>query len=259
MCYVILSRIVNITQLFLKPFDQKKIYCNEAAKTEVTRIKKESLTKIKTKWDTSESIKIASLNIRSLKKHSEDLENDAYLNKSDIICISETWLNENLIGKFSNFPYQFFKNEGSEGVALLSKMKANDVQMINNRLFSMVIASYDKFVLINVYRFSKNRGYKEFTKQFLENIQKYMEQSIIICGDFNLDHISESNNVFTTTVKSLGFNYLVTKSTHILGGCIDNVYFRCKNENISVEFNKLHPLYFSDHDAVCFFVNTKES
>ena len=103
MCYVILSRIVNITQLFLKPFDQKKIYCNEAAKTEVTRIKKESLTKIKTKWDTSESIKIASLNIRSLKKHSEDLENDAYLNKSDIICISETWLNENLIGKFSNF------------------------------------------------------------------------------------------------------------------------------------------------------------
>ena len=59
--------------------------------------KKNSLTIITTKWDTAESIKLSSLNIRSLIKHSEDFENDCFLNKSDflikVISLSNiTWL-----------------------------------------------------------------------------------------------------------------------------------------------------------------------
>ena len=59
--------------------------------------KKNSITKITTKWDTAESIKLSSLNIRSLIKHSEDFENDCFLNKSDflikVISLSNiTWL-----------------------------------------------------------------------------------------------------------------------------------------------------------------------
>ena len=79
--YVILSRIVKISQLYLKPFDPKKIYCSEAAKEEANKIKMNSLAKLKYKWDDEDSIKVTSLNIRSLNKHSDDLENDFYVNK----------------------------------------------------------------------------------------------------------------------------------------------------------------------------------
>ena len=262
MAYVILSRIVNMTQLYLKQFDQKKIYCNEAAKTEAMRIKKNSLTKVLTKWDTSESTKISSLNVRSLNKHWEDLKNDCFLNKSDIIFISESRLNKDLEEKevkFPNFPHQFYLNKGSEGVALLSKRKPNDTLMFNNNLFSMIAVSYEKFALINVYRFAKNKLYQDFTDQLLNIIEKYMDQTLVICGDFNIDLISECNNVFTKKLKSLGFNYLVTRATHNLGGTIDHVYFKCRTPNITVELNKLHPLYYSDHCAISFFVNYKET
>ena len=37
-------------------------------------------------------MKISSLNCRSLKKHQEDIMSDAVLLKSDIICLQETWL-----------------------------------------------------------------------------------------------------------------------------------------------------------------------
>ena len=259
MCYVILSRIVNLTQLYLKPFDQKKIHCNEAAKTEAMRIKKNSLTKITTKWDTAESIKLSSLNIRSLIKHSEDLENDCFLNKSDIICITETWLTENLEGKFPNFPHQYYLNERSEGIALLSRKEPNQIEMFHNTLFSMIAALYDNFVLVNVYRYAKNRLHQDFTDQLLRNIEHYKDQSIVICGDFNLDLIDDCNNVFTKTLTSLGFHHLETGPTHILGGSIDHVYFKCRTENITVELNKLHPLYYSDHDAISFYVNYNKS
>jgi hypothetical protein len=65
MCYVILSRIVLLT------FDPNKIYCNESAKEEAENIKKRAINKKTTKWESHEpnTVKMSTLNIRSLKKH----------------------------------------------------------------------------------------------------------------------------------------------------------------------------------------------
>ena len=259
MAYVILSRIVSISQLYLKPFNQKKIYCNEAAKLEAEKIKKNSLNKIVTKWDIAGSVKITSLNIRSLLKHSEDLENDFYLNKSDIICITETWLTEDLLGKFSNFPNQYYVNRKSKGVALLSKIKPRDISKISNHLSSVIVVAFENFTLVNVYRFSENTNIKEFTEQFLKDISKYMTESVVICGDLNIDLIENCNNIFTKSLTDIGFQYLDTGPTHIHGGQIDHVYFKCENQNIFVIFNKLHSIYYSDHDSVTFIINIEES
>ena len=51
MAYVITSRVTSINQLYLKKFDQKKIYCNVAAKAEVFRLKKRALNLQVTEWE----------------------------------------------------------------------------------------------------------------------------------------------------------------------------------------------------------------
>ena len=259
MAYVILSRIVSASQLYLKPFQEKKIYCNEAAKAEAAKIRKKSLNKVKTKWDIEASIKVSSINVRSLVKHCDDLEKDFYLNKSDIICISETWLTEDIVERFSNFPHQYYLNKRSKGIALLSKNKPSNIEKFHNDLSSAIAASYDRFNLITVYRFAESGKVKEFTEKLLADVSNYMEQSVVICGDFNLDLINNENNVFTKTLRNVGFRHLMTSPTHILGGQIDHVYFRMKRDDISVELNKIYSVYYSDHDALTFFINSMES
>ena len=209
---------MSISQLYLKPFNQNKIYCDDNAEAEASKIKKKSLNKVKTKWDNEGSIKLSSVNVRSLLKHNEDLQKDFYINKSDIICISETWLTEDIVEKFQNFPHQYYLNKRSKGIALLSKKKPNIVEKFHNDLSSTIAASYDKFNLINVYRFAESGQVKEFKETLLSDVSRYMEQSVVICGDFNLDLINNENNMFTKTLTELGFHHLVTGPTHILGG-----------------------------------------
>ena len=119
MCYVILSRIVSLAQLFLFPFDETKIYCNEKAKEEAFKLKSRAINRQKTLWDSEQqnTIKISSLNVRSLNQHFEDLQNDHFLQKSGIICLTETWLTEDLenTGKY----HSYFINSGSKGIALV--------------------------------------------------------------------------------------------------------------------------------------------
>jgi hypothetical protein len=72
MCYVILSRITCLSQLYLLDFDPKKIYCNENAKKEAKSIKERALNKKITEWDLmkEDTIRVTTLNVRSLQKHS---------------------------------------------------------------------------------------------------------------------------------------------------------------------------------------------
>ena len=117
------------------------------------------------------------------------------------------------------------------------------------------MARFDKFNYITVYRFAKNQNITNFKDQLLKDISNYIDTNIVICGDFNLDLIDNPKNTFTKTLLNLGFKHLVTGPTHILGGQIDHVYFRSKENSISIDLNKLHEIYYSDHSAITFFIN----
>ena len=129
--------------------------------------------------------------------------------------------------------------------------------MFHNNLSSIIAARYDKFNIINVYRFAKSGQIQNFTDQFLRDISNYMNTNIMICGDLNLDLIDNTGNIFTKTLLNLGFQYLVTGPTHILGGQIDHVYFKLNKNCVSIDFNKLYEIYYSDHSAITFFINSK--
>ena len=97
-CYVMLSRICALWQLYiLNTFDEKKMYPLQTALIELDRLEEISLNRHSTEWEKESpgSLKISSLNCRSLKKHFDDIINDELIMKGDIICLQETWLEPN--------------------------------------------------------------------------------------------------------------------------------------------------------------------
>ena len=249
MCYVILSRIVSLSQLFLFPFDESKIYCNEKAKDEAFKLKTRAINKQMELWDTEQEnyIKISSLNVRSLNQHFEDLQNDQFLQKSDILCLTETWLSDYLenTGKY----YSYFINNGSKGVALFSVIQPVNVEKLSSNLASIIIASYESFDLILVYRFSENANVHEFTEEIVNILN--LSRTVIICGDFNINLAKFPHNKFSKSLFNLGFIQLVNNPTHILGGIIDHVYLYSTNMS-TCSLYKIYPVYYSDHDAISF-------
>ena len=212
-----------IQQLFLLPFDESKIYCNESAKLEAEKLKEKALNRCPSRWDKDEPnvSKISSLNIRSLHKHFKDFQNDAVLQKSDIICIYETWLVEDL--ELFNDYHKFYINSKSKGVALFSRMKPDNVETYEFTMASIIVASYELYDIISVYKFAEIHQIEEFTLNIVDKLN--LSKTVVICGDINLDLIKYPSNKFTNNLKNLGFIQLVNTSTHILGGIIDHVYF----------------------------------
>ena len=255
MCYVILSRITCLSQLYLLDFDPKKIYCNENAKREAKSINERALNRRKTEWDLTRenTIMLTTLNVRSLQKHYEDLISDDYIQKSDIICIQETWLNADPSEGLTEFEAHFL-NMKSKGIALFSKKRPDDIQKMSYEHSSIIMATYGSFDVISVYRFAENHSLNNFTDNIMKLVN--INHTVIILGDFNLDLNKNPTNMFTKTLQNFGFIQLVDHPTHILGGIIDHVYFYSPTD-ASCRINKIHPVYYSDHDAVTLFLEFK--
>jgi hypothetical protein len=116
MCYVILSRIVCLEQLYLQDFNPTKIYCNEEAKQEALSIKARALNKQFSRWHRRQKncFKLSSLNIRSLQKHFKDLKDDNFLQQCDILCVNETWLVDDPDENFDGFSSHFLNKRSKD-------------------------------------------------------------------------------------------------------------------------------------------------
>ena len=255
MCYVILSRITCLSQLYLVDFDPAKIYCNENAKREAQKIKQRALNKKITEWDLTKenTLKITTLNVRSFQKHHKDIVSDQYIMKSDIICLQETWLNVDPSESLTEFEAHFL-NLKSKGVALFSKRKLEKIEKKMYDNSSIILASYREFDIISVYRYSEHCILNGFTEKILQLVDR--KKTVVIVGDMNIDLNKNPNNLFTKTLKNSGFAQLVNQPTHILGGMIDHVYFYSPLQ-VTCRINKIHPVYYSDHDAITFIVEFK--
>ena len=96
MGYVMLSRAMELSQVsIVEGLNEKKIYPDPAALEEYKRMNKISLNNNPTNWNNIDltALRISSLNCRSLRSKIEDIRKDYDLFMSDMICLSETWLN----------------------------------------------------------------------------------------------------------------------------------------------------------------------
>jgi hypothetical protein len=252
MCYVILSRIVCLEQLHLVTFNPSKIYCNEEAKLEALSIKARALNKQFSRWHQKQKncFKLSSLNVRSLQKHFQDLKDDNFLQQSDILCVNETWLVEDPDRTFDGFSSHFL-NKRSKGVAMFTKIVPEKLQRVHTETMSMFFARFQLFDLLSVYKFAEVSQIDEFTEQILNYVD--LSRPVILIGDINIDLLKQPKNKFSKKMKDLGFVQLVNEATNISGGLLDHLYVYFPKDG-HCELFKIHPLYYSDHDAVCCLI-----
>ena len=192
------------------------------------------------------------LNAQSLQAHYIDIEMDPFICQSDIIAICETHLNNDLPDAFKSYKYQYYLNKGSKGIAFLSKIKPLDVKKYDTDFCSVIVGKYEKFNIINLYRYPN----RPIIDQFIQLITSLLttNTTTIICGDINIDLIKSPNNKFTQSLTHLGFTQHVQYPTYKTGSLLDHVYISTQDD-LTCEIENNHPLYFSDHDAILFLIN----
>lgn len=259
LAYVICSRVESIDQLFIiGDLPLKSFVISKESLEEIERLNHISIFKNQMPWykDDKCLTKIACLNIRSLSKHFEDLKADYALQKSDIICLTETWIPTDSHPDFSiNGFNSFFNNVGKgKGITIYAKSIYSHVLNSNGEGFQITKMTSSKMDVICVYR-SSSGVIQQLISQLL--LMLTPQKPTYICGDFNLCLIEYPTNNVTQSLKAEHFKSIVNHATHDKGGLLDHGYIKNITENYHVH---LHPVYYSDHDCICvtFGINKED-
>lgn len=238
--YVCLTRVQELEQLYIASFTEKWLKCDLTTKSKVEELNEKSIQDQSSWFTNSSNLKIASLNIRSLKLHLIDLKHDFTMCASDVICLTETWLHGDEENDFSmtNYNSAFSSYGRGRGTAVFYKI-GHLVGTINRENITAVILKVQALTIITCYvsnKISEN--------EFITIIQQYVKSPCLITGDFNF--VPDSKKNISEMFANKNVIQYVTEPTHEKGSILDHLYSSVKP--ISID---LHSVVYSDHDAIC--------
>ena len=79
----------------------------------------------------------------------------------------------------------------------------------------------------------------------------------LITGDLNVCYNQQRNNSITNVLRRLGFEQLVNKATHIMGGLIDHAYWSDVQGIWEAPSFDTYSPYYSDHDTLLVTLKKK--
>jgi len=198
----------------------------------------------------NESLKISSLNCRSLKKHFEDIAKDDILMKSDIICLNETWIESDDIIEDLLIPdYELHLNSKGNGKGVATYYKkdilkhSSDVKEDNMQLSKFTSQDVD---IIMLYR-SQRGDYEKLNEHI--DLMMSDDKPLLIVGDFNFCYLKDKQNRTKYHLKANSFLQMISEPTHIEGHLLDHAYLRDKEGKLEGA-TELHSKYYSDHKSL---------
>ena len=256
--YVMLGRPECISQVYLtaKIEDCREYPFRVDAKAaeEAKYISDNAINNVEDTWfqKPENTINISTLNAVSLVKHRDDIAADMTLTACDVICVNETFLtSETQNVNIPNFDLYKCGGGRGRGVAMYTHHDfppANHC-CIEEEKHQIIRLQYIALDIISIYISPSSPDLTLVIMELQELIE--MNKKTIICGDFNMD---PSDNKVSNALYKLGFSQIVSEPTHTKGRTLDHFYVRPKSSKIH---HFIHPLYFSDHNAVCVSL-TKE-
>ena len=244
--YVTLSRAQKLSQLFILDnlyVDNWKTSAD--ALLELRDSEKEALNTIK---KDEKNFEIISMNIRSLRKSYADVVRLFEFNPSDVICLQETWLmpGEDPTNYTIGGMIPWLNSVGfGKGLATYCSSPFQLKQHYCLEDCQLTKITSEKLDIINVYRSSQCRVFEDELKSLI-NVKK----PTIVCGDTNIN-VAAGSCQLLDLMTNLGFNQLVTGSTHDKGGCIDQVFV---NSFLHATVEKTR-VQFTDHDQIRITIN----
>ena len=259
MGYVMLSRIQCIDQLIIvRPpktqpeFKIEDIKPYDSAMTELGRLQELDITKQPKDYTMS----VISLNIRSLRKHFEDVKAHHSLVANNVICLQETWLEKGIENchNFSlpNKSSTFASGGPGKGVAIFFSDQFQPIATIVEEHYTLAAVRSEKMVIVNIYRSNdtQDHGLNARLVQLLdENIH---QEAILVVGDLNFCERSNSSHTVRQALLGENFQSLLDPpfASHMDGRCLDQAYLRreeTSNLNLCAHVGTCS---YSDHDPV---------
>ena len=257
MVYVMLSRVCSLDQIIiLNEFDEKKMYPNPKALTELNRLDKISHNKNPTKWEkvNNELIKVSSLNCRSLNKHYQDIVTDDILLKSDFIGLQETWLTSDESRETLEIPgYNLHINSMGKGKGIASYYKRElFTPIIDIKKEFMQISKFSSATLDITVLYRSRQGDMKKLNEYLNQI-KGEDKPQLILGDFNFCYMDKNFNATKNFLEKEKFKQLIIEPTHIEGNLLDQAYLRDTDRTLEVEA-ETHSKYYTDHKGLALII-----
>ena len=223
---------------------------------ELIRIEELSLNNNLTEWEKkhTKDLKIYSLNCRSLKKHFEDIKTDSIVLQSSIICLQETWLEEDdncteyELPTYSTHPNNYGRGKG---IVIFYKQKIfTHILDVKEKYMQLSKFSSSTIDVIAIYR--SQEGCYHALNRHLDNLLTGNKPTLVV-GDFNFCYLEQS----TQTKKFLDekqFTQLVHEPTHIDGHILDQAYL-LNDSNHLYCCTETHSKYYTDHKGLAITIN----
>ena len=201
-----------------------------------------------------EEFTVASLNVRSLMKHFEDVKH-LIKNYIDVVCLQETWLppssNEDRY-HVDNFDLTLNSVGSGKGIATYFKKNYNVVAEHSEPTLQISKVRSQHMDVINVYRSAQNTSLEERLLDILTP-----DRPTIITGDININVGGEKDASIVKTLGRLGFQQMVQKPTHDEGNTIDVVFV---NNYLSDKVKVMQKSFgFTDHDLLLVRIDRPSS
>ena len=250
MYYVMLSRAQSLENVYNDNFFPEKLKANADALEEDGKLQERCVVSSYKNMHSSFFV----LNIRSLSKHLIDVRQDMYAERSDHICLVETWLDPAKTNitklQLTGRSFDHASLGKGKGCAIFSTTSRNSNfsgKIITEKY--QLLSIIDKEVQLVLVYISKNCPFDELKLDLVKLLKSEKKQ--VITGDFNFD--KDEKNALTKYLGEKDFVQLVHTATHDDGRVIDHCYVpRDIKEKVII---KQHSPYYSDHDALCINLN----
>ena len=246
MQYVMMGRVTRLEDLYISEnFDFKKVRCVRDAMKEQLRLEELFSQEITKEYD------FYFVNIRSLRKHHEDIVKNVNAQNSKMICLVETWMhtdeeNSGLIDIPSREKHLSSAGKG-KGCCIYYNNETKilkNVKSVSSDKFQIICGFYNSSIQVFIMYLSKEAQ----LKNVVEKLENWMTKGPkIIIGDFNYE--STKSNILSKFLHSQGLIQIVNRPTHTEGGIIDHCYVNSEWKN-QIEIDYIFP-YYSDHCGFC--------
>ena len=186
-----------------------------------------------------------------MKNKFKHIKADETLMKSDVIVLTETWLEPDQIEhdyELDDFSVNLNSKGKGRGIATYTNTKFRHLKNINGEDYSMSMISSEKLDVFGIYR-SKEGVLRDMMQQLSDHVSK--SKTTIIGGDFNVCVRKNPNNIVMEKLKELKFQQVVLQATHTEGGLIDHLYIKKGGASTDCSWKlEVSPKYYSDHDCI---------
>ena len=246
--YVMLSRAQTLSQIYIidKLFED-----NWRVSESAVRELQSSETNAVNVENYEDKLMILSLNTSSLRQHFDDVLRLQQQRKFRILCLQETWLHTTTDpAEYKIDGLQLFLNSVGLGKGLATYCESDFIldQNVTNPLCQISKITSEKIDVINAYR-------SDGSREFLDELAAIIDENkpTIVCGDTNIDVLTNEGRELEKLMNDLRFTQLVCKPTHMRGGLIDQVFVSNHlRHQVTV---KQEACRHSDHDILTIIVD----